>query len=133
MLLDPGDENGRSAGSFFMNPVVSEAVFASIKARLAEDAPVVPSFPADGGLVKLSAAWLIERAGFRKGTGDGQVGLSTRHALAIVNRGGASAAAIVAFASRVKSAVEERFGVRLVPEPALLGFAPSEIADLVRP
>jgi UDP-N-acetylmuramate dehydrogenase len=137
MLLDPADENGRSAGSFFMNPVVSEAMFSSLKARLADDgslAPgeVVPSFPGGGGLVKLSAAWLIERAGFRKGTRDGSVGLSTRHALAIVNRGGASAAAIVAFASRVKGAVEERFGVRLVPEPALLGFEPGEIADLVR-
>ena len=138
MLLDPADENGRSAGSFFMNPVVSQAALSSLKARLADAgslAPgeVMPSFPAEGGLVKLSAAWLIERAGFRRGTSDGQVGLSTRHALAIVNRGGASAAAIVAFAARVKGAVEERFGVRLVPEPALLGFEPGEIADLVRP
>jgi UDP-N-acetylmuramate dehydrogenase len=137
MLLDPADENGRSAGSFFMNPVVPEATFAGIKDRLEEEgalAPgeVVPSFPAEGGLVKLSAAWLIERAGYRKGARDGEVGLSTRHALAIVNRGGASAAAIVAFASRIKGAVEERFGVRLVPEPALLGFEPGEIADLVR-
>jgi UDP-N-acetylmuramate dehydrogenase len=82
--------------------------------------------------VKHSAAWLIERAGYRKGTSDGQVGLSTRHALAVVNRGGASAAAVVAFTTRIKLAVEERFGVRLVPEPALLGFAPYEIADLVK-
>lgn len=137
MLLDPDDENGRSAGSFFMNPVTSEAAFASIKARIEEAralAPgeTIPSFPAEGGLVKLSAAWLIERAGYRKGTSDGQVGLSTRHALAVVNRGGASAAAIVAFATRIKLAVEERFGVRLVPEPALLGFAPYEIADLIK-
>lgn len=137
MLLDPHDENGRSAGSFFMNPVVSEASFAILKARLADagllsPGEVVPSFPAEGGHVKLSAAWLIERAGFRKGSGEGQVGLSTRHALAIVNRGGASAAAIVAFASRVKTGVEERLGVRLVPEPAMLGFQSEEIADLVR-
>jgi UDP-N-acetylmuramate dehydrogenase len=132
MLLDPSDENGRSAGSFFMNPTLDAAAFEGVKARV-DAAGVVgpgesmPAFPAAGGRVKLSAAWLIERAGLRKGTADGRVGLSTRHTLAIVNRGGATAAEILAFAQRVRATVLDRFGVALVPEPVLLGFTPDEL------
>ena len=81
--------------------------------------------------MKIPAGWLIERAGFAKGSGEGPVGLSTRHALAIVNRGGATADDILNFARRVQGGVFARFGVRLVPEPVLLGFRPEEIADLV--
>jgi UDP-N-acetylmuramate dehydrogenase len=135
MLLDPTDENGRSAGSFFMNPTVDAETFARLKARLEEERALgpgeaIPSFAAPGDRIKLSAAWLIERAGFRKGTGVGRVGLSTRHALAIVNRGGATAAEILAFAARVRRAVLDRFGISLVPEPVLLGFTHDELRAL---
>jgi UDP-N-acetylmuramate dehydrogenase len=137
MLLDPSDENGKSAGSFFMNPTLDAAVFERVKARV-DAAGVVgpgesmPSFPAAGGRVKLSAAWLIERAGLRKGTAEGRVGLSTRHTLAIVNRGGATAAEILAFAQRVRATVLDRFGVALVPEPVLLGFTPDELGPFAK-
>lgn len=102
MLLDPDGENGKSAGSFFMNPTLSPADATAVEARVAEFAPLapgerMPSYAAPNG-VKLSAAWLIERAGFVKGSGEGRVGISTRHSLAIVNRGGATSAAIVDFA-----------------------------------
>lgn len=132
MLLDPGDENVRSAGSFFMNPTLDEAAFDAVKRRIdasgvVGEGEVMPSYPAGGGRMKLSAAWLIERAGLRKGAGDGRVGLSTRHTLAIVNRGGATAAEIVAFALRVRGVVLDRFGVALVPEPVFLGFSPGEL------
>jgi len=89
----------------------------------------MPRFAA-GQNVKLSAAWLIENAGFRKGTSQRSVGLSTRHALAIVNRGGATAAEILAFAARVRDAVRARFGVALAPEPVLLGFTEQEASVL---
>jgi UDP-N-acetylmuramate dehydrogenase len=135
MVLDPGDENGRSAGSFFMNPTLDAAAAARARervlaARVLGPGEVMPEFPSGGGGAKLSAAWLIERAGFRKGTSDGAVGISTRHALALVNRGGATAADIVAFARRVREGVIERFGVALVPEPVPVGFLPHEIASL---
>ena len=82
----------------------------------------MPRFPAEDGRRHRSSrrAWLIERAGFAKGTSDGRVGLSTKHALAIVNKGGATAAAIVAFAVRIRDGVRARFGVTLRPEPVLL-------------
>jgi UDP-N-acetylmuramate dehydrogenase len=83
----------------------------------------MPRWLAEGGKVKLSAAWLIERAGFTKGTREGAVGISTRHSLALVAHQGATAAALRAFAQRVQDGVRERFGVELHPEPVLLGFA----------
>ena len=134
MVYDPKDENHRSAGSFFTNPIVSAAVLG--RAREAATAVLragesMPEFPAGPGLTKLAAGWLIERAGFTKGTFDGRVGLSTRHALAIVNRGGATAEEIVRFATKVKRGVFERFGVTLMPEPVLAGFEPHETADLL--
>jgi UDP-N-acetylmuramate dehydrogenase len=128
MVIDAGDPNHRSAGSFFVNPVVSRAA-ADAAERAAEDGAAMPRFEAAGG-VKLSAAWLIERAGFPKGTQDGRVGISTRHALAIVNRGGASAQELVAFAVKVRAAVRDRFGIGLAHEPVLLGFDPSELDGL---
>jgi UDP-N-acetylmuramate dehydrogenase len=129
MVVDPADDNRRSAGSFFVNPIVSRETADRIE-RMREGAATMPRFAAEGG-VKLSAAWLIENAGWTKGAHDGPVGISTRHALAIVNRGGATAAQILAFAARIRDDVRVRFGVTLVPEPVLVGFAETERALLV--
>ncbi|XXY95661.1 UDP-N-acetylmuramate dehydrogenase [Sorangium sp. So ce296] len=136
MVLDPADENGRSAGSFFMNPTLEAGAAAGVLARI-EAAGVlaageaVPRYPAGEGRVKLSAAWLIERAGFAKGTRHGAAGISTRHTLALVNRGGATAAELLELARRVRRGVLDRFGVALTPEPDLVGFAPGDVDDLV--
>src|SRR5262249_4181329 len=119
MLIDPDDENARSCRSFFTNPVVSGAQADRIQALTGE--PVMPRYPQPDGRVKLAAAWLIERAGFRKGQRDGAVGLSTRHALAVVAHAGASASDVVGFARRIQHDVAARFGVRLTPEPVFWG------------
>lgn len=127
MVLDAADENGKSAGSFFMNPIVANDVAAGVE-QVARELGVLradetmPHFAAGEGRTKLAAGWLIERAGFAKGAARGNVGLSTRHALAIVNRGGASATEIVDFAREIQDGVEGRFGVRLHAEPELVGF-----------
>lgn len=124
MVLDPADHDTWSAGSFFTNPVVPDAgvdrVLAAIRDRLG-DVPV-PTYPGVGG-VKLSAGWLIERAGFAKGFPgpDAPARLSTKHTLALTNRGDATAADIVALARTVRDGVAERFGVVLVPEPVMVG------------
>ena len=118
MVIDPGDENARSCGSFFTNPVVSSGEADRVVAAASPD--VVPTYPADNR-VKIPAAWLIERAGFERGFAMGSVALSTRHTLAIVNRGGATAADVTALARRVRDAVRERWGVTLVPEPVFVG------------
>lgn len=119
MVIDPGDENRRSCGSFFTNAIVKAAE----ADRVAETAgePAMPRWPEPDGRVKLSSAWLIERAGFARGYREGPVGLSTRHALAVVAHDGALAADVVAFARRLMAAVHERFGVRLTPEPVFWG------------
>jgi UDP-N-acetylmuramate dehydrogenase len=119
MVIDPADENGRSCGSFFTNAVVPGAE-ADRVARVAGD-PAMPRWPERDGRVKLSSAWLIEHAGFARGDRDGAVGLSTRHALALVAHDGARASDVVAFARRVTASVESRFGVRLTPEPVFWG------------
>jgi UDP-N-acetylmuramate dehydrogenase len=119
MVLDEHDPNRRSAGSFFMNPMVPSATADEVE-RIAGARP--PRFPAGEGLEKLSAAWLIERAGFHKGYGEGPAGLSTNHCLALVNRGTASAVDLVRLASEVRARVLDRFGVALVPEPVMIGF-----------
>ena len=129
MVIDASDPNHRSAGSFFVNPVVTPERAREIEQAAADGTPKMPRFAADQN-VKLSAAWLIENAGFPKGMSEGSVGLSTRHALAIVNRGGATAAEILAFAARVRDAVRARFGVALAPEPVLLGFTEQEASVL---
>ena len=120
MVIDPGDPDTRSVGSFFMNPVVAEGVRDRVGA-LAGAQP--PAFPADGGRVKLPAAWLIERAGFRRGDTEGNVGISTKHTLALVNRGGATARDVLRFAARIKRGVVDRFGISLRPEPVFVGFS----------
>jgi UDP-N-acetylmuramate dehydrogenase len=119
MLLVEGDPDCRSAGSFFKNPVVSDEVFQKV-AGVSGTEP--PRFPAGSGMVKLPAAWLIEQAGFQKGYALGAAGVSSRHTLALVNRGGASAKEVLALAERIKAAVEARFGIRLEMEPVLVGF-----------
>jgi UDP-N-acetylmuramate dehydrogenase len=115
MVWNEADENRRSCGSFFVNPVVDAERADAVLAAAAE--PTMPRYPQPDGRVKLAAGWLIERAGFARGTRRGPVGLSSRHALAIVCHDGARAADVLDFARSIQSAVRERFGVELVPEP----------------
>jgi UDP-N-acetylmuramate dehydrogenase len=110
MVLDAADHDTWSAGSFFTNPIVPPD-------QVPDGAP---AWPADDGLVKTSAAWLIEHAGFGKGYGDGPVTLSTKHTLALTNRGGATTHDLLTLAREVRDGVEATFGVRLVNEPTLL-------------
>jgi len=119
MVLDPDDPNRRSCGSFFLNPIVDAATLARVERAVGDAA--MPRWPEAGGQVKLSAAWLIERAGFTRGQAEGPVGLSTRHTLAIVCHDGARAREVTAFARRVRADVEQRFGVTLHPEPIFWG------------
>jgi UDP-N-acetylmuramate dehydrogenase len=123
MLLMTGDADCRSAGSFFKNPVVPASVVDSLAQDLGVDKQSIPAYPAPQGEVKLSAAWLIERAGFAKGYALGKAGISSRHTLALINRGGASASEVTALRDQVIAAVASRFAVRLEPEPVWLGPA----------
>jgi UDP-N-acetylmuramate dehydrogenase len=122
MLLAEGDPDCRSAGSFFKNPVVN----VDTVRRIAEvSGKVPPTFSAGAawdGQVKVPAAWLIEQAGFKKGFAMGAAGISSRHTLALINRGGATAAEILVLAERISEGVEARFGIKLEREPVLLGF-----------
>jgi UDP-N-acetylmuramate dehydrogenase len=120
MLLVPGDADCRSAGSFFKNPVVPVTVLNSIALELGIEERSIPAYPTQDGEVKLSAAWLIERVGFHKGYALGNAGISSRHTLALINRGGASAAAVIALRDKVIAAVASRFAIRLEPEPVWL-------------
>jgi UDP-N-acetylmuramate dehydrogenase len=119
MLLVEGDPDCRSAGSFFKNPVVSEQQVEQI-ATTSMKQPA--HFPAGPGQVKLAAAWLIEQAGFSKGYALGAAGISSRHTLALINRGGAKASEILALADQIAERVEGQFGIRLEMEPVMLGF-----------
>jgi UDP-N-acetylmuramate dehydrogenase len=121
MVIDPGDPDTRSVGSFFMNPVVAAEVHQRIARKWPHDR--VPGFTLPGGSVKIPAAWLIERAGFGKGYASGRAGLSTKHPLAIVNRGGASVRDVLQLAADIKRVVVDRFGIRLYPEPVFVGLA----------
>lgn len=127
MVLDATDHDTWSAGSFFTNPIVDPANVDVVLARIGEVVGGdvrVPRYPAEHG-VKLSAAWLIERAGFGKGYRGktGSVSLSTKHTLALTNRGGASTAELLALAREVRDGVADRFGVVLRPEPLLINCA----------
>ncbi|MFZ0287370.1 MAG: UDP-N-acetylmuramate dehydrogenase [Terriglobales bacterium] len=122
MLITPGDEDCRSAGSFFKNPVLTAEQFEDLAARAKAKNLQIPSYPALDAQKKVSAAWLVEHSGFGKGFGFGRVGISRKHALAIVNRGEASAAEIVAFKEEIQQRVEDLWGVRLEPEPVFVGF-----------
>jgi UDP-N-acetylmuramate dehydrogenase len=124
MVLDPTDHDTWSAGSFFTNPVVAPERVAQVRAAIAAHLGdvAVPTYPAPGG-VKFSAGWLIERAGFAKGFpgAEAPARLSTKHTLALTNRGAAGAADLVALARTVRDGVAERFGIRLEPEPVTVG------------
>ena len=120
MVLDADDHDTWSVGSFFTNPVVSAEQFERIREQ---STAAVPHYPADGG-VKLAAGWLVEQAGFGKGfPGAGPCRLSTKHALALTNRGGAGSADVLALARTVRDGVQTAFGVTLIPEPVLVGCA----------
>ena len=117
MLIVPGDPDCLSAGSFFKNPVVPAAALDRIQQGLPNSSTEAPSYPAGDGMVKIPAAWLVEQAGFHKGFELGRAGISSRHSLALINRGGASAGDIAALRDEIVAAVLDRFGVRLQPEP----------------
>ncbi|MCY3788978.1 MAG: UDP-N-acetylmuramate dehydrogenase [Gemmatimonadetes bacterium] len=114
MVIDPQDPNSRSVGSFFLNPVIDAEAFDALKDRY----PNVPSFPDSAG-VKVPAAWLVEQAGFHKGLQRGGAGISERHALALVNRGGTTRE-VLALAGEIREGVEQTFGIRLEREPVLV-------------
>jgi UDP-N-acetylmuramate dehydrogenase len=122
MVLDEADHDTWSVGSFFTNPVVAQAEFEMVGRRAGQGAGPVPNYPAPDG-VKLAAGWLVERAGFGKGyPGDGAPArLSTKHALALTNRGGATTADVIGLARTVRDGVRAAFGIELTPEPILIG------------
>jgi UDP-N-acetylmuramate dehydrogenase len=127
MVLDREDSNRRSVGSFFLNPVLDKDSAEALRERaiasgVKGEHETVPVYDDGRGGFKASAAWLVERAGFAKGTRRGCVGLSSKHALALVHHGGGTTSDLLALARDIRSAVEERFGVRLEPEPTFLGF-----------
>jgi len=133
MVLDPSDGNTKSAGSFFTNPIVSRLEAQAVAAHAqSQGLGIPPCYPAPKAQVKLSAAWLIERSGFKKGHTQGAAGLSTQHCLALINRGGAHAEDLVALAAQIRQGVQERFNVTLVPEPVFVGFSRSvgELLDV---
>lgn len=121
MLIVEGDADCRSAGSFFKNPVVGVEMLERTAVAVGMDESKVPHWPAGEGRIKLPAAWLLEQAGFVKGYGDGPAAISTRHTLALTNRGGATCADIERLQEQIVSAVKERFGIALEREPVLLG------------
>jgi UDP-N-acetylmuramate dehydrogenase len=133
MVLDPDDPDTRSVGSFFVNPVLDRDHFAAVEraaSAIAGAGVQVPCYPAGDGRVKVPAAWLIERAGFGKGypatgpgTGPAGARISSKHTLALVNPGGATAAGLLALAREIRDGVREAFGVELASEPVLVGAA----------
>jgi len=122
MLIVPGDDDACSAGSFFKNPVVPQSSLEELVGRLESRGMQLPRYRAGDGFSKLSAAWLVEHAGFAKGYTKGAAGISHKHALAIINRGGATAAEIVALKDEIQARVHDEFGIQLVPEPVFVGF-----------
>ena len=121
MLVGQGGADGRSAGSFFKNPVVSSALISQVAVGAGCGGDEVPRYAAGDGMVKLPAAWLVERAGFHKGFAMGRVAISSRHTLALVNLGGATAAELIGLRDAVVEGVENKFGVHLEQEPVQLG------------
>jgi UDP-N-acetylmuramate dehydrogenase len=115
MVIDPADPDSVSAGSFFTNPVLSAEGFAALPGD-------PPGWPEPDGRVKTSAAWLIERSGFGRGHAEGRVGISIKHTLALVNRGGATTAELVGLAHKIAAGVHAAFGVELTPEPVFVGL-----------
>jgi UDP-N-acetylmuramate dehydrogenase len=122
MLIVPGDDDCRSAGSFFKNPVLTPVQFDALTKRAASRKLKIPSFPALEAQKKVSAAWLVEHSGFSRGYMFGPVGISRKHALAIVNRGGAKAEDVIALRDQIQERVEVIWDIRLEPEPVFVGF-----------
>jgi UDP-N-acetylmuramate dehydrogenase len=122
MLIVPGEEDARSVGSFFKNPIIWEEQYLDLWSRVGAQRLQLPCYPAGDGLRKIPAAWLVEHAGFQKGYTKGEVGISRHHALAIVNRGLALAAEIIALKNEIQTRVREEFGIELQPEPVFVGF-----------
>lgn len=122
MLITPGDDDCQSAGSFFKNPVLTAKQYEDLAGRAAERGHQVPSYPALDVQKKVSAAWLVEHSGFAKGYVIGRVGISRKHALAIVNRGEATAAEVIELKGLVQRRVFETWGIQLEPEPVFVGF-----------
>ena len=120
MVIDTGDPNSRSAGSFFKNPIIESSLADQILKGV--DSDWVPRFVAADQKVKIPAAWLIERAGFQKGYVLGNAGISRNHSLALINRGNASASDIVALKNLIQKTVFDKFGIELQPEPIFVGF-----------
>jgi UDP-N-acetylmuramate dehydrogenase len=121
MLLVEGEADCRSAGSFFKNPIVSKELLLKIAATLKIPTEEVPHWPAGKGQVKLAAAWLLEQAGFPKGFSVGEAGVSSRHTLALINRGNATAGDIVALRDAIQQQVKARFDIQIEQEPVQLG------------
>ena len=121
MLIVPGDPDCQSAGSFFKNPVLSEAQHEDLRRRAEAKGLILPSYPALEQSRKVSAAWLVEKSGFARGYGFGHVGISSKHALAIVNRGNATAADVLALKDQIQQRVKEIWDVQLEPEPVIVG------------
>jgi UDP-N-acetylmuramate dehydrogenase len=122
MLIVAGDPDCLSAGSFFKNPVISLEQHEDLRKRAAAKGLTLPSYPALEKNKKMSAAWLVEHSGFAKGYGMGRTGISSKHALAIVNRGAATAAEVIALKDQIQHRVEEIWGIHLEPEPVMVGF-----------
>ena len=116
------ESSNRSAGSFFKNPVLTTVQFDELARRARERNLQVPSYPALMQQKKISAAWLVENSGFARGYVRGQAGISSRHALALVNCGGASASDILALKDEIQQRVEQLWGIKLEPEPVFVGF-----------
>ncbi|AXE87945.1 UDP-N-acetylmuramate dehydrogenase [Streptomyces sp. Go-475] len=126
MVLDPEDHDTWSAGSFFTNPILTDADFETFRARVHDrlgDGVEPPAYPAGEGRTKTSAAWLIDKAGFEKGYGDGPARISTKHTLALTNRGAATTEDLLALAREVVAGVREAFGITLVNEPVTVGVS----------
>lgn len=121
MVIDAADPDSRSAGSFFKNPLVTEAVLERVARAVGLEIATVPHWTADAGCVKLPAAWLLNQAGFHKGYVAGAAGISSKHSLALINRGGAKYADVAALRDRILAEVERRFGVLLEQEPVQVG------------
>ena len=120
MLIVPGDPECQSAGSFFKNPVVSESQLDDLRQRAVQKKLSLPSYPGLRASHKVSAAWLVEHSGFAKGYGYGKVGISRKHALALVNHGGATSAELLGLRDEIQNRVEALWGVRLETEPVIV-------------
>jgi UDP-N-acetylmuramate dehydrogenase len=130
MVLDPNDPDSHSAGSFFKNPIVTAEQLAEVTRHAEARGLAIPSYPALEAQHKIPAAWLIEQSGFMRGFNRGRVGVSSKHTLALVNRGDATAAELIALKNDIQAAVREQFGIALKPEPVFLGFPPDS-SDIV--